>query len=303
MAGTRRVGHAGTLDPFATGLLLLAWGRATRLLTFLSGASKTYRAVMRLGIVTDTGDPTGRVLSAIVPGPDAFDPARIEAAAAAFRGLIAQRAPAYSAVKQGGEALHRKARRGEVVEPPVRSVTIHALTVGEIDAAAGTIAFEVTCSSGTYIRSLAEDLGRALGSGGSLVSLRRTAIGPHLAAGAIPTEDLLERPIGSIPEWNLRLVAAGLTPEGALAFLPGLPLEPAEADALGQGRAPARARALAAGVPAGTAALRLTDARGALLAVAAVPADSAQAPEAPLELRLVWAAAETAEERELEAGA
>ena len=303
MAGTRRVGHAGTLDPFATGLLLLAWGRATRLLTFLSGASKTYRAVMRLGVVTDTGDPTGRVLSSIVPGPDAFDPARIEAAAAAFRGPIAQRAPAYSAVKQGGEALHRKARRGEVVEPPVRSVTIHALTVGEIDAAAGTIAFEVTCSSGTYIRSLAEDLGRALGSGGSLVSLRRTAIGPHLAEGAIPTEDLLERPIGSIPEWNLRLVAAGLTPEGALAFLPGLPLEPAEADALGQGRAPSRARALAAGVPAGTAALRLTDTRGALLAVAAVPADAAEAPEAPLELRLVWATADAAEERELETGA
>jgi tRNA pseudouridine55 synthase len=293
------VGHAGTLDPFATGLLLLAWGRATRLLTFLSGASKTYRAVMRLGVVTDTGDPTGRILENRASKADAFDPARIEAAAAAFRGPIAQRAPAYSAVKQGGEALHRKARRGEVVEPPVRTVTIHALTVGEVDAAAGTIAFDVTCSSGTYIRSLAEDWGRVLGPGASLLSLRRSAIGPHLAEGAIPTEDLLDRPVGSIPDWNLRLALAGLTPEQALAFLPALALEPAEADALGQGRAPSASRALAAGAVAGTAALRLTDARGALLAVAAVPAEAAQAPDAPLDLRLVWAPAGA----ELEAGA
>jgi tRNA pseudouridine55 synthase len=258
---------------------------------------------MRLGIVTDTGDPTGRILENRAPLAEAFDPARIEAAAAALRGPITQRAPVYSAVKQGGEALHRKARRGEVVEPPVRTVTIHALTVGGIDRAASTIAFEVTCSSGTYIRSLAEDWGRALGPGASLESLRRSAIGPHLAAGAIPTEDLLDRPIGSIPEWNQRLASAGLTPEQALAFLPALALEPAEADALGQGRAPARARALAAGVPAGTAALRLTDARGALLAVAAVPADAALAPDAPLELRLVWASSEAAADEELEAGA
>jgi tRNA pseudouridine55 synthase len=300
VAGTRRVGHAGTLDPFATGLLLLAWGRATRLLQFLSGAPKTYRGVMRLGVVTDTGDPTGRVLESRAPDASAFDPAHVERAAAAFRGAITQRAPAYSALKQGGEALYKKARRGEVVEPPTRTVTVHALAVQAIDPAAGTIAFEATCSSGTYIRSLAEDWGRLLGPGASLVSLRRTAIGPHSVDGAIPTNDLLERPTGSMPEWNRRLVAAGLTPEDALAFLPGLALDPAEAQALGQGRGPSQGRALAAGIAPGTPALRLTDARGALLAVAGLPGEAA--PETPLTLRLVWAAAETSGTA-LEAGA
>ena len=297
VAGTRRVGHAGTLDPFATGLLLLAWGRATRLLPFLSGAPKTYRGVLRLGIVTDTGDPTGRVLESRVPDASAFDPARIEQAAGAFRGRIAQRAPAYSALKQGGEPLHRKARRGEAVEPPVRTVTIHALTVGTIDAAAGTIGFEAVCSSGTYVRSLAEDWGRALGPGASLVSLRRTAIGPHSVDGAIPTTDLLDRPVGSIPEWNRRLVDAGLTPEQALAFLPGVALAPGEARALALGQAPARRRVLDAGVAPGPEALRLTDEAGTLLAVGALP--DAGGADAPLDLRLVWAAADTP----LEAGA
>ncbi len=273
---------------------MLAWGRATRLLSFLSGAPKTYQGVMRLGVVTDTGDPTGRVLSERTPLADAFDPARIEETAGLFRGAITQRAQAYSAVKQGGEALYKKARRGEVVEPPLRSITVHALTVTGVDRAAQTIAFETTCSSGTYIRSLAEDWGRALGPGGSLLALRRSAIGPHSVSGAIPTQELLERPVGSIPDWNRRLVSAGLTPEDALAFLPGVVLAPAEAAALLSGRAPSQGQALAAGLAPGTPTLRLTDAQGALLAVAALPADPD--PRAPLELKLVWAiqgAAET----------
>src|SRR5258705_2023860 len=145
VVGTRRVGHAGTLAPFAGGLVLLAWGGATRLLPFLSGAAKTYQAVLKLGVVTDTGDPTGTVLEARAPSADELDPAHVARTAEAFRGTILQRAPVYSAVKQGGEALHRKARRGEVVEPPVRAVTVHALDLGTIDPASATIVFTVTC--------------------------------------------------------------------------------------------------------------------------------------------------------------
>jgi tRNA pseudouridine55 synthase len=289
--GTRRVGHAGTLDPFATGLLLLAWGRATRLLPFLSGAAKTYQAVLQLGVVTDTGDPTGTVLEARTPSAAELDPAHVARTAEAFRGTIMQRAPAYSAVKQGGEALHRKARRGEIVQPPVRAVTVHALELGTIDPHAGTIAFTVICSSGTYIRSLAEDWGRALGPGASLVSLRRSAIGPHAVAGAIPTGDLLDRPVGSIPEWNDRLSESGLTPEEALAFLPELALEPAEAAKLAQGQAPLTWDARDAGVPEGATALRLVDRAGNLLGVAAPPQDAAP-DQRPLDLKLVWVTAE-----------
>ena len=295
VVGTRRVGHAGTLDPFATGLLLLAWGRATRLLPFLSAAPKTYEAVMRVGVVTDTGDPTGAVIAQVAPSADAFDPAAIEAAAQGFRGVIEQRAPAYSAVKQGGEALYKKVRRGEAVEPPVRTVTVHDLTVGTIDAAQGTIAFTVTCSSGTYVRSLAADLGKALGPGGSLLSLRRSAIGPHGVARAVPTGDLLDRPVGSIPEWNERLAEAGLTPEQALAHLPAFALDRPEAARLAQGQAPVAGDVRHAGLANDTPLLRLTDEDGGLLAVAEGAGD---APDGrPLELRMVWAAAEAAAQR------
>jgi tRNA pseudouridine55 synthase len=295
VVGTRRVGHAGTLDPFATGLLLLAWGRATRLLPFLSAAPKTYEAVMRLGVVTDTGDPTGAVIAEVAPEPSAFDPATIEAAAEAFRGAIAQRAPAYSAVKQGGEALYKKVRRGESVEPPVRTVTVHALTVGAIDPAARTIAFTLRCSSGTYVRSLAVDLGKALGPGGSLLSLRRSAIGPHQVLGAVPTTDLLDRPVGSIPEWNERLGEAGLTPEQALAFLPAFALDRSEAARLAQGQGPVCGDVRHAGLPDDAPLLRLTDEDGGLLAVA--EGAGASPDGRPLELRMVWAAAEAAAQR------
>jgi len=290
VAGTRRVGHAGTLDPFATGLLLLAWGRATRLLPFLSGAAKTYQAVLQLGVVTDTGDPTGAVVAREAPAAAAFDPATIESACARFRGPIEQRAPAFSAIKQGGEALYKKARRGEAVEPPVRTVTIHALDVTNIDPARGTIAFTATCSSGTYIRSLAEDLGRALGPGASLVSLRRSAIGPHVVDGAVPSQDLLDRPVGSIPEWNERLALAGLTPEEALAFLPAFELDRTEAARLAQGQAPRAGDLRHAGLADDLPIVRLTDDQGTLLAVAE---GAGEAPDGrPLELKLVWAAAE-----------
>jgi tRNA pseudouridine55 synthase len=291
IVGTRRVGHAGTLDPFASGLLLLAWGRATRLLPFLAGSAKTYRGLLTLGVVTDTGDRTGTV----VETSDApIDEARVRNEALAFVGLIAQRAPAYSAIKQGGEALYKKARRGDAIEPPVRPITIHALDVRAVDVAARTVEFDLTCSSGTYVRSLAVDWGRALGTGGSLAELRRLAIGPHDVTGAIPTPELIERPGGSIPEWNERLTEAGLTPEQALAFLPHLALTAEEATALADGRAPLRRRALDAGLAPGTGAIVLADPSGALVAVAGLAGDAAEAPDVPLALRMVWAAREEA---------
>lgn len=255
---------------------------------------------MRLGLVTDSDDLTGATLST----SDApLDEAGVRAAGARFEGPIEQRAPSVSAIKQQGEPLYRKARRGEAVTPPVRRVHIHSLAIGQVDLAARTVEFTLVCSSGTYVRSLARDWGEALGVGGTLVALRRTAIGPHGVDGAIPTQDLLDRPEGSIPAWNERLVAAGLTPEQALSALPALALDPDEARAVASGRAPARRRALDAGLPPGCPAFRLLDREGGLLGVGALgPAAGAAAAEAPaapppgepFELRLVWAAREGA---------
>lgn len=292
IVGTRRVGHAGTLDPFATGLLLLAWGRATRLLPFLAHSSKTYSGTLQLGVVTDSGDTTGRVLERSDAG---VDEASVREAAQAFIGTTRQRVPAISAVKQGGEPLYRRARRGETVTPPVRQVTIESLDVTAVDTARRTVEFTVTCSPGTFVRSLAHDWGLTLGTGGALAALRRTAIGPHEVLGAIPTVELLERPEGSIPEWNARLAEAGMTAEQALAFLPSLALDAAECEAIAYGHAPARARALEAGIPEGAEVLRLTGEAGKLLAIGslAAPADAPYAPpsDEPMALRLVWAAA------------
>jgi tRNA pseudouridine55 synthase len=286
VVGTRRVGHAGTLDPFATGLLLLAWGRATRLLPFLSATRKVYRGTLELGLVTDTLDGTGRVLER---RDVRLDEPALREAALRFVGTIEQTAPAVSAIKQGGEPLHKRVRRGEAVRPPTRTVTIHALEIESVDARAKRATFVVTCSSGTYVRSLASDWGEALGTGATLVALRRLAIGPHAVEGAIPTQDLLDRPIGSIPEWNERLAAAGLTAEQALAFLPALELGASEADALALGRAPARSRALAAGIAEGTEAFRFMGPGGRVLGVGSLA--TAAAADVPLELRLVWATA------------
>ncbi len=297
VVGTRRVGHAGTLDPFATGLLLLAWGRATRLLAFLSAAPKTYRATLLLGTTTDTGDHTGRTVAHVDVPAGALDAARLAETARAFVGEIEQTVPVYSAVKVGGEPLHRKARRGEVVAPPTRRVTVHALTIGAVDAARGTVEFDVTCSSGTYVRSLAVDWGTALGVGGTLLALRRLAIGRHSVAGAISTRDLLDRPEGSIPEWNARLIAAGLTPEQALADLPRLDLTADECGRLAHGAAPTRARALALGLPATSDAIALFDTDGLLAGVATL-ADlpAGNEPGAPLGLR--WVASGVVDEAE-----
>ena len=169
--GLRRVGHGGTLDPAVTGVLPIALGPATRLLPYLPG-DKTYRGVIQLGVSTSTDDLQGEVLRH-QNWPE-LRPDAIDAALNPFRGSILQSPPQVSAVHVAGERAYARARRGEVMDIPAREITIHRLTPLHWDQASGQLELEVHCSSGTYIRSIARDLGDMLGCGGSLASLRRT---------------------------------------------------------------------------------------------------------------------------------
>jgi tRNA pseudouridine55 synthase len=175
-----KVGHAGTLDPFATGLLVVLVGQATRFQRFFTSLPKTYETVARLGAVSDTGDPTGVIEeTGMRAGEDA-----VRAAADRLVGDIDQRVPLASAVKVGGERLYRKARRGEKFETPVRRVRIARLDVACFDEPEQRLELVVECSSGTYVRQLVADLGEATGAGAYCVALERTAIGPFRLAAA-----------------------------------------------------------------------------------------------------------------------
>jgi len=187
LLGTRKVGHAGTLDPDATGVLLLGVGRATKLLRYLSPLGKSYVGEMVLGTETTTLDDSGEVTATYdMAGITLAD---VVAAAATFVGPIEQIPPMVSAVKIDGRRLHELAREGIEVDRPPRPVTIHALVVtpGPPDAT-GVFTIDVTCSSGTYIRTLAADIGHALGGGAHLRNLRRTAVGPYTLADSVPLE-------------------------------------------------------------------------------------------------------------------
>ena len=167
-------GHTGSLDPLATGLLPLCFGEATKLAGLLLGSDKAYEAGIVLGATTDTDDADGQVLRER-PVP-ALDRSTVEAALAGFTGTLQQRAPVYSALKQGGEPLYARARRGEAIEAPVRQVQVHAIELLEL--APRRLDVRVTCGSGTYIRSLARDLGELLGCGAHIASLRRLWVEP-----------------------------------------------------------------------------------------------------------------------------
>jgi len=186
---TRRVGHGGTLDPFATGLLLVGVGSQTKKLHDVVGLDKTYEATAQLGGTSDTYDLTG----VVVARPTSLVPRRedIEEALAKFRGTIEQKAPAYSAKKVGGQKLYELARKGVDVEHlrPTKKVDITELVITEYSWP--VLKFRVTCSSGTYIRSLAHDIGEQLGCGAYLKELRRTRIGPYKLKDAKSLEDLL----------------------------------------------------------------------------------------------------------------
>jgi tRNA pseudouridine55 synthase len=187
MCGERSIGHTGTLDPFASGLLVLLLGKGTRTARFLDGLAKTYLATARLGqrTTTDdlTGDPIGEPWTDALPGPD-----RIAEALAAFRGSQEQTPPAYSARKLDGERAYARARRGETVELAATPVTVYGMELVEVVGA--DVTFRVTVSTGTYIRAIARDLGEALGTGAHLTALRRESIGSLRVEDAIPLDAL-----------------------------------------------------------------------------------------------------------------
>lgn len=185
----KKAGHTGTLDPFATGLLPLCFGEATKFSQDLLEADKTYEATVHLGIMTNTGDTEGEAIETL---PVDVTVEQIEAALARFRGPIQQVPPMYSALKRDGKALYEYAREGIVLERAARPVTIHALSL--VDYQAPFLKILVTCSKGTYVRVLGEDIGAALGCGAHLNALRRIEVGALDTTGMITLDDLLAHP-------------------------------------------------------------------------------------------------------------
>ena len=183
----RRIGHAGTLDPMATGLLTVFVGRATRAVEFAEADAKCYRAALRLGLTTDTQDITGTVLRQ--QEPDVTREA-LEEVLERFRGEIRQLPPMYSAVKVNGERLYKLARRGETVERASRSITIHGLEL--LGREGEDWILEIRCSKGTYIRTLCQDIGDALGCGGCMAALRRLEAGCFTVEEAHTLEEIAE---------------------------------------------------------------------------------------------------------------
>ena len=184
---TRRIGHGGTLDPMATGVLPVFVGRGTRAVEFFEHAEKTYETVLQLGITTDTEDISGTVLTeqeVFVTG------AMVEEVLQKFRGEIMQVPPMYSALKVNGQKLYDLARKGKEVQRQPRPVTIHELTLLGMDA--GCIRLRVHCSKGTYIRTLCKDIGEALGCGGCMAALRRVTAGAYTIEEAVPLQTLLD---------------------------------------------------------------------------------------------------------------
>ena len=212
--GTRRVGHAGTLDPMATGLLVVGVGRATRLLRYLGELPKTYAATGRLGEETDTLDADGEIVRT---APVDVSLAEVERACASLVGESMQTPPAHSAVKVGGRRLYEAARRGEALEAPARPIRVDAFAVSAFDGR--DLEAQITCSGGTYVRVLVADVGRSLGCGAHLVRLRRTAIGSFRVEDAGPPGEGAPEPL-----------------ERAVEHLPSIRVDAEEARAVTHGR-------------------------------------------------------------------
>ncbi len=227
IAGQKKVGHTGTLDPFATGVLPVALGEGTKAIPFLDEAVKEYRAVMRLGAATDTQDCTGTVIREGVWRD--LTPEAVRAAAALFVGRLLQVPPMYSALKRDGVPLYRLARRGEEVARDAREIEIHELVIEEV--AFPDVAFRVRCSRGTYVRTLADDLGERLGCGAHLVALRRTMSGPFGIDAAVSLDRLAR---------DERLAGIIISPYAALSHLRDLPLTEGGVAKVRRGIAPTR---------------------------------------------------------------
>ena len=262
----RKAGHTGSLDPLATGLLPVCFGEATKIAGLLLGSRKAYETVALLGATTDTDDADGQVLlERAVP---VLGDEQVEAALAPLRGPIRQRAPIYSALKQGGEPLYAKARRGEAIEAPERDVVVHELRV--IEREGRRLRLHIECGSGTYVRSLVRDLGETLGCGAHVVVLRRLWVAPFTAPRMFTLEALR-----ALAESDPDALDDCLLPiEAGLAGFPQMVVDPATALRLSLGQPtpldPARAppssvpfalydeagRALGLGCLDGTGALR-----------------------------------------------
>ena len=231
--GERRMGHSGTLDPMATGLLVVFAGRATRAVSFSENHSKCYEARLRLGLTTDTQDTTGTVLSRC---DRRVTRAELEAVLPRFTGEIEQIPPMYSAIKIGGKKLYELARRGEEVERKPRPVTIYELEVVE-QTAPDAFTLRIRCSKGTYVRTLCHDIGRALGCGGCMSALRRTMAAGFTLADAVTLErvqlegESLLQPVDSLfrahPAYHIR------TERAEALCRNGNPLAPPDAPADG----------------------------------------------------------------------
>lgn len=227
--GTRRIGHTGTLDPFATGLLVLCIGSATRLAQYLTGMDKEYEATARLGVVTDTLDRDGAVV-AETDGTETLALADIRAAFEDQQGRRLQTPPAYSAKKIGGRKAYELARAGQAVELEPTEVTIHELEVLAVDG--HHVRFRMRCSAGTYVRAVARDAGEALGVGAHLTVLRRTAVGRFRVADAVAMDRL---------EDGDTVAAALLSPLEAVAHLPTVALDADQVQRVRHGQALAMA--------------------------------------------------------------
>lgn len=249
---TRRVGHTGTLDPFATGVLPLCVGRATRLARFLAGGEKVYRATVRLGFATTTDDLTGEPLGAARPVE--VDDEDLRRALHALVGTFDQVPPAFSARQVGGRRLYELARRGEAVARAATPVTVHALEL--VSRGRDTLELGVRCSAGTYVRALARDLGERLGVGAHLTALRRTRSGAFELSQAVPGDDLAD-------------AASRLVPlRGLLLELPAVRVGEAGRRLVGHGRELDEA-AVEGGFPGtGAERVRVLDEAGELLALA-----------------------------------
>jgi tRNA pseudouridine55 synthase len=248
----KKAGHTGTLDPMATGVLALCLGDATRVAQVFTDSDKAYDATVKLGVTTDTLDAEGTVLETR-PVPEVTR-ASLEAVLERFRGPQRQTPPMYSAIKKDGKRLYELARAGEEVEREAREVTVHALTLN--DFSADELKLSVSCSKGFFVRTLAADLGEALGCGAHLTALRRTKSGPFSIAHALPLATVLERG----PE----AVTGRLVPvDEALAFLPEVKTTEAEAERVRHGGVVEVARP-------DCSLVRVTDSGGRVLALAEV---------------------------------
>lgn len=250
LTGIRQIGHAGTLDPMATGVLVLCLGKATRLLEYLSGQEKAYRAGVTLGVETDTYDADGQV-AFTRPVPE-LSRAALDETLNQFRGAILQVPPAYSAIKRDGVASYQRARRGETVQLEPRPATIFQLDL--LSLAGDRVDLFVRCTAGTYVRSLAHDLGTALGCGAHLHALLRSASGAFTLDRAVSLDALTTA--AAAGDWPRLL----LQPESAVAHLPAVEIAESEVVRLLHGQAvPA-----APGAPGPT---RACDRAGRLLAI------------------------------------